>query len=211
MLGTQDLWLFIFSGIVLNITPGADSLFIATRAASQGFRAGVFATAGVSVGCYVHILAAAIGLSAILVASSEAFTVLKWVGAAYLIYLGISMWRTPSSARDDPSASDRKAASLKSIFLLGFLTSALNPKVALFFLAFVPQFIQTTAPHKALAFLFLGGLFSLSGTVWCLLLAWAVARTRRLRFATGTMTWFRRSVGGIFVVLGARLALFKQG
>jgi threonine/homoserine/homoserine lactone efflux protein len=208
MLGTHDLPLFILSGLLLNITPGADSLYIATRSITHGARAGVAAALGISAGCYVHILAAALGLSAILATSSAAFTVIKFIGAAYLVYLGVTLLRSKAAplehlvrAPDSP---------LRTIFAQGFLTNVLNPKVALFFLAFVPQFIEPSAPSKPLAFLFLDAIFSFNGTLWCLFLAWASSRLGSFHVGPRAVTWLNRGVGGVFVLVGVRLALAKQ-
>jgi threonine/homoserine/homoserine lactone efflux protein len=209
MFGTHDLLIFILSGLLLNITPGADSLYIITRSISQGSRAGMAAAFGIGVGCYVHIFAAAIGLSALLATSAAAFTVVKLAGAAYLLYVGVSL------VRSNPPTSDSLVAVApalpSTIFWQGFLTNVLNPKVALFFLAFVPQFIDPSAPNKALAFVFLGAIFNFTGTVWCLFLAWSAAYfSRRTSQASPAFTWFTRGVGSLFIVLGLRLALSKQ-
>jgi threonine/homoserine/homoserine lactone efflux protein len=207
MLGIHDLPLFIASGLLLNITPGADSLYIATRSATQGFKAGVMAALGIGAGCCVHIVAAALGLSAILAASSTAFTVVKYAGAAYLVYVGWSMLRSrPAKAA---TVNAMPPAPLRSIFAQGFLTNVLNPKVALFFLAFVPQFIEPAATHKALAFLVLGAIFNFNGTLWCLLLAWLSARVGALGMSRRLGAWLSRAVGAAFIFLGVRLALSK--
>ena len=205
MLGTHDLTLFILSGLLLNITPGADSLYIATRSITQGVQAGVAAALGIGTGCLVHIFAAALGLSAILAASSMAFTVIKLVGAAYLVYVGIGMLRAQAGpAGTRPTVAH---APLGKVFAQGFLTNVLNPKVALFFLAFVPQFIDPAATHKPLAFLFLGAIFNVNGTLWCLFIAWVSARFRSFGVNRRAGRWLNRTVGGLFVLLGLRLAL----
>ena len=208
MFGTHDLAVFVISGLLLNITPGADSLYIATRSASQGMRAGVAAVVGIGLGCCVHIVAAALGLSAVLATSARAFTVVKWVGAAYLVYLGLSMLRHPTPAqRSAPLTS----APLRRIVAQGFLTNVLNPKVALFFLAFLPQFVLPSAANKPLAFLFLGLIFAVNGVLWCLFLAWAAARVGTLGVGPRAALWLSRGVGALFVVLGLRLAFAERG
>lgn len=209
MLGTHDLPLFMVSGLLLNITPGADSLYIATRSVTQGARAGVAAALGIGAGCNVHIFAAALGLSALLAASAVAFTVVKLVGAAYLVYVGMSLLR--SRPARDQSVGAVPFAPLRSIFAQGFLTNILNPKVALFFLAFVPQFIEPSAPNKPLAFVFLGVIFNFNGTLWCLFLAWAAARVGSRGIGRHAVAWISRGVGAVFVSLGIRLALARQG
>jgi threonine/homoserine/homoserine lactone efflux protein len=204
MLGTHELPLFVASGLLLNITPGADTLYIVTRSATQGVRAGVAAALGIALGCCVHITAAALGLSAVLAASVAAFTVVKILGAVYLVYIGATLLLRRSSP-GKPGAT-LAFASIKTIFVQGFLTNVLNPKVALFFLAFVPQFIDRSAPHAALAFIFLGAIFNFNGTLWCLFLAWSAARIGALDVERRAMAWVSRGVGALFIFLGLRLA-----
>ena len=215
MFGTHDLWLFVLSGLLLNITPGPDTLYIVGRSSAQGGRAGAVAALGVGAGALVHICAAALGLSALLAASAAAFTVVKIIGAAYLVYVGISLIRSKSPAASPPvavshppAAHGRRPAPLRGIFFQGFLTNVLNPKVALFFLAFLPQFVLSDAPSKPLAFFFLGVIFDFNGTLWNLLVAWSTARLSRRLGASGRFKkWFNRCVGSLFVCVGIRLAL----
>jgi threonine/homoserine/homoserine lactone efflux protein len=198
----HDLPLFIASSLLLNITPGPDTLYIAARSAGQGRRAGMVAALGVSAGCYVHILAAALGLSALLAASAAAFTALKWLGGLYLIYLGLSLLRGGQPAFGPVLVPD----GLQTIFFQAFVTDVLNPKMALFFLAFLPQFVEPAVGQPALAFLFLGLVFNLGGTAWCLLVAWAVARFGpALTRGNRVSVWLQRGLAGLFVVLGVRL------
>jgi threonine/homoserine/homoserine lactone efflux protein len=208
MFGTHDLLLFVGAGFLLNVTPGPDTLYIVGRSTAQGRRAGVTAALGVGGGTLVHILAASLGLSALLAASTTAFTVVKLLGAAYLVYVGVSMIR---SSRSQPPASDvavQHEASMRTIFLQGFLTNVLNPKVALFFLAFLPQFVLVDAPSKSWALLFLGVVFDVNGTLWNLTVAWSTAKFgRRLTTRAAFRTWFNRGVGGVFVGVGIKLAL----
>ena len=166
MFGTHDLWLFVLSGFLLNITPGPDTLYIVGRGSTQGWRAGAFAALGIGAGTLVHISAAALGLSAILAASATAFVAVKFIGAAYLLYLGISLIRSAGVSQSSPGAALVRPASILSIFVQGFLTNVLNPKVALFFLAFLPQFVGSEASSKPLAFLLLGAIFDVNGTIW---------------------------------------------
>ena len=216
MFGTHDLPLFVLSGLLLNITPGADSLFIITRSVTQGARAGAVAALGVSVGCCVHVIAAALGLSALLATSASAFTVIKLIGAAYLVYIGVSLLRTRvavaliNELENESSDQRLPASSMSAVFAQGFLTNLLNPKVALFFLAFVPQFIDSGATDKTLAFLFLGAVFNFNGLLWCLLLAWSAARVSAIGLGQGAALWFNRGVGAVFVFLGLRLAMTRQ-
>ena len=209
LLGIHGLALFIAAGLLLNLTPGADMALVARCSAAQGFKAGAAAALGVGAGCWLHTAAAALGLSALLAGSTTAFGLLRWAGAAYLVWLGWGLLRAPPGA--DPVAAESPApAGLRRLFVQGFLTNALNPKVALFFLAFMPQFIAADAPNNTLAFIVLGTVFVVDGTAVNLALAWAVAALRQrldgspaLRLAGD---WLNRGVGGLFVLLGLRLA-----
>ncbi|HYR00112.1 MAG TPA: LysE family translocator [Casimicrobiaceae bacterium] len=206
--GIHDLGLFVLAGLLLNVTPGADTLYIVARGTTQGARAGAVAALGIGAGCIVHTLAAALGLSAILATSATAFAVVKWIGAAYLVYLGATLL----ASRSRPAApAALPPAPLARVFAQGFLTNVLNPKVALFFLAFLPQFIDADAPRKAAAFLFLGAVFNVNGTLWNLLVAWLSATVAQRFSANSTVaTWLRRSAGAAFVALGVRLGLAER-
>lgn len=210
MLGTQDLLLFVVSGLLLNVTPGPDTLYIVARSSTQGLRAGAIAALGIGAGILVHMLAAALGLSALLAASATAFTIVKWAGALYLIYLGLSLLLARGTTYGPRSGAVLARAAQRDIFVQGFLTNVLNPKVALFFVAFLPQFVAPDAESKVLALLLLGAMFNLNGTLWNLLVAWLSARAAgRMRQSAATLTWFNRCVGGFFVLLGVRLALTR--
>jgi threonine/homoserine/homoserine lactone efflux protein len=216
MAGTQNLWLFIVSGLLLNIAPGPDSLFIMARSATQGWRAGFVACWGVGTGVCVHVLAAALGLSALLATSATAFTVVKIIGAAYLVWMGLGMLRQ-RAASDVPVVEAEaidpvpRVIAYGAILRQGFLTNALNPKVALFFLAFVPQFIAPDAPSKPLAFVVLGVIFDVNGMLWCHALALFTAfASRRLNVGAAAGRWLNRTMGAVFVALGVKLALASR-
>ena len=210
-LGTHDLWLFVLSGLLLNITPGPDTLYIIGRSSTQGWRAGAVAALGIGAGTLVHICAAALGLSAILAASATAFTVVKFIGAVYLLYVGIVLIRSASAVQASPRTVVPRSATIRGIFIQGFLTNVLNPKVALFFLAFLPQFVAPEAHSKPLAFLFLGAIFDVNGTIWNLLVAWSTARlSGSLAPNAAFKRWFNRCVGGVFIFIGIRLALAHE-
>ena len=212
MLGTHDLLLFVLAGLLLNVTPGPDMMYIIGRSTGQGWKAGAAATFGVSAGCSVHITAAALGISALLTASATAFTILKIAGAAYLIYIGISMIRAPRITAAKTGVRPRfsydgaweEKRGLTPVFWQGFLTNALNPKVALFFLAFLPQFIEADAPLKPLAFLFLGAIFTFNATLWNLFVAWTAAKMSAA-LGSRAVAWGQRMIGAFFVILGARM------
>ena len=210
MFGIHDLPLFIISGLLLNIMPGPDSLLIMTRSATQGWRAGVAASLGIGAGTLVHIFAAALGLSALLSTSATAFTVVKLVGAAYILTMAVGLLRSRKATRET-TAPALPALPYRKIFAQGFLTNVLNPKVALFFLAFVPQFIHADAPNKALAFVVLGCIFNFNGMLWCSALALTTAKaSERIKLNPTVSLWLNRATGGLFVWLGVKLALSKQ-
>lgn len=216
---TPQLLAFIAAGLLLNLTPGPDVFFIVTHALRRGARTGLVAALGIAAGCCVHIAAAAVGVSALVAASAAAFSVLKWVGAAYLVYVGASMLlaHTPpavpgvlagSGAHAQGAAAAGGAESRWTVFRRGFWTNALNPKVALFFLAFVPQFIAPDAAHPPLAFLALGLLFNFNALWvnfgWALAAAWMA---RRVGVVRQGMRWLERAAGAIFIGFGIKLAL----
>ena len=208
MLGIHHLWLFVLSGLLLNITPGPDTVYILGRSVQLGWRGGAAAALGIGCGCLVHVTGAAIGLSALLAASSTAFAVVKLVGAAYLLFVGVRM--LVSRPQPIAAAADDGDVSLRRVFWQGVMTNALNPKVALFFLAFLPQFVSSDSVHKALAFALLGGIFVLNGTVWCLgLAAFAARAARRIKQSTRTLLWINRALGGFFIWLGIRVAMLE--
>jgi threonine/homoserine/homoserine lactone efflux protein len=211
MLGIHGLWLFIVSGLLLNVTPGPDTAYIVGRSVQLGWRGGAAAALGVCTGCLVHVFAAAIGLSALLAASSAAFTLVKWAGAAYLCFMGVRMLLSRQSApADGIEAAASGAISLRQVFWQGALTNALNPKVALFFLAFLPQFVAADSPHQGLAFALLGLIFIFNGTLWCLgVAAFAARAASRVRQSGRAFALLHRALGGLFVYLGIRVALLQ--
>ena len=208
---TPQLLMFMAAGWLLNLTPGPDVLFIVTNGLRGGVRAGLVAALGITAGCFVHIFAAALGVSALLATSATAFMVLKWVGALYLLYVGAQLLRSQAPILMNTIAVepvDTRSRSLKSIFFKGFWTNVLNPKVALFFLAFVPQFIAPEAPNKALVFVLLGVLFTINALpinfAYAALGGWAA---QRLSLVQRGMHWLERVAGVMFIGFGLKLAL----
>lgn len=207
-----QLLVFIAAGWLLNLTPGPDVLYIISSSLKQGVRAGLVAALGIVSGCMVHVVAAAVGLSALMSTSALAFNLLKWCGAAYLLYIGVRALLSRGTAAPLAAAGGQEARSQSvgvwSVYRRGFLTNVLNPKVALFFLAFVPQFIAHDTPHKAWVFLALGVIFNVNslpinfGYAW--LAAWA---TRRSSLVQRGMHWLDRVAGCLFIGFGIRLAL----
>jgi len=206
MFGIHDFALFVTTGILLNLTPGPDTLYILGRSIAQGRRAGVASALGISVGSVFHTGAAALGLSAVLATSAWAFAIVKLAGAAYLIFLGVRALLERQPELSVPAHFKHHGAA--AAFPQGILTNILNPKVALFFLAFLPQFIDVTAPSKTIAFVVLGLTFVTTGTIWCLILAWfSSAFSARLRESPAVTVLLKRAVGSLFVFLGLRLAV----
>jgi threonine/homoserine/homoserine lactone efflux protein len=205
VLGIHDFPVFLAAGIALNLTPGQDTFYILGRSIAQGRRAGIASVLGISTGSVIHTCAAALGLSALLAASASAFLAVKLAGAAYLVYLGLRLLlgRAPVAAVTGTFTS----AGFLAVYRQGLITNVLNPKVALFFLAFMPQFIAADSAHKILAFLALGSCFVTTGTIWCFCLAWFAARiARRLQGGTRFAAWTHRAAGALFILLGVRLA-----
>jgi RhtB (resistance to homoserine/threonine) family protein len=208
MFGIHDFELFLGAAVLLNLAPGPDTAYILGRSLAQGREAGVASALGICAGSIFHTCAAAFGLSAILAASSLAFSAIKLLGGAYLIFLGIKMIVDRRKELSVPSDFRRRTTT--AAFRQGVLTNVLNPKVALFFLAFLPQFIDPASNTKVLAFLTLGFTFVTTGTCWCLILAcFASAFSERLRVNSSVGHWLNRGVGAVFVFLGVRLAAAK--
>jgi RhtB (resistance to homoserine/threonine) family protein len=205
----QQLPLFMAAVLVLNATPGVDLLLTVSRTAQSGVRAGLMAALGINAGCALHALAAAFGLATLLAWSATAFSLVKWAGAAYLLWLGIGMlrsaWQRPAAAGVD-TAPPARPVSLAADFRRGLLTNLLNPKVALFMLAFLPQFIPAQSAHKTLAFLGLGLLFIAQSLLFMLGVVLLTARLSRLRALARSARWLQACGGALFVALAARLA-----
>ena len=213
-MSADSLLLFVAAGLLLNLTPGPDVLYIVSNALRHGARAGIAAALGITAGCFVHIVAAAVGVSALLAASGMAFTVLKWLGATYLVYVGVRLLlvRGESAINLEAGYAYSSGASgsfgYKTVLLRGFATNALNPKVALFFLAFVPQFIAPGVENKPLAFLLLGLLFNFNGLWvnigWALAAAWLAQRAGLVQKSLQVLD---RVAGALFIGFGIKLAL----
>jgi threonine/homoserine/homoserine lactone efflux protein len=211
LLGTHSPALFAATVLVVNATPGVDLMLALTRTLRHGVRGGLAAAAGVTAGCVVHALAAALGLAALLAASSAAFGLLKGAGAAYLLWLAVGMARTAWRAETPPDAPRAdETPGTATLFRQGLLTNVLNPKVALFFLALLPQFIDADAPHKTLAFLFLGGWFVVQGGAFMAAFVLLVAPLRRWRASAGWKRGLHATGAGLFAWLAVRLALSER-
>lgn len=205
MYGIENYIGFIVAGILLNLTPGADTMYILTRSITQGRKAGIYSVLGITSGGLIHTTFAAFGLSIILAKSALAFSIVKYIGVAYLVYLGIKMVTERNNLFDNKSQKI-ETTDLFKIYRQGLLTNVLNPKVALFFLSLLPQFIN---PHYAtgpIPFLILGVTFMTTGTIWCLILAYSasfITNTLRDNDRIGKM--MQKISGFIFILLGIKI------
>jgi len=207
MLGINDLWLFAISGLLLNMTPGADLIYLIDRSIHQGVRYGIAAGLGASLGCVVHICLAVLGLSAIMTSSELVFSVVKYLGAAYLAYLGLSLLLS-KGVGNSASHLNLKSHGFLAVLLKAAIINILNPKVAVFFLAFFPQFVDTNSSNAALAFLFLGAIFVFNATLWNVIVAWS-AGSLAGRFEPSSIIGgvLKKLTALVFIGLGVRLAL----
>lgn len=204
----HSLLLFVGAGLLLNITPGPDLLYILGRSVSQGRAAGVVSALGIGAGCLVHVAAAALGLSALLLALPHAYDLVRWAGALYLVFLGLRALRSPAGSLEVKTLAP---VPLGRIFLQGAITNVLNPKVALFFLAFLPQFANPARGPIAPQLLLLGAIFAVDGTLVCVAFALFASRIGDwLRSRYGVSRLLDRATGGLFLALGLRLALFDR-
>ena len=210
MLGIHHYWLFITTAIILVLTPGQDTFFILGRSLASGRGAGIAAALGITVGSFIHTFLAALGLSALLATSPSAFMVVKFAGAAYLVYIGV---RALLSKKNGLPGEETGVArdGRWSAFRQGIFCNLLNPKVALFFLALMPQFISAESPNKVGAFLLLGISFITLGLLWCLTLAIGAASLRGAFLRRPSMASILNKVAGsMFIALGLRLATARQ-
>jgi threonine/homoserine/homoserine lactone efflux protein len=204
-MGIVNFPTFLMAGILLNLTPGTDTMYILGRSISQGKRAGICSALGIGSGCLVHTMLAAFGLSVIIARSPFAFNAVKLAGAAYLLYLGIRLLVAKPSLAFVTGGGE--TTGLGKIYVSGILTNVLNPKVALFFLAFLPQFVDPHHAASAVPFLILGLTFIFTGTTWCLLLAiFASAMSKQIRRTPSIKTWLDRLTGSLFVAIGIKIA-----
>ena len=203
MVDLHSFFLFLAAGLALNFTPGPDMLYVAARGASEGRTAGIASALGIGAGTLVHITLVALGLAALLAAVPVAYLLVRIAGAAYLIYLGVRAIRSRSSL----TLQDIEPAPLPTVFTQGVVTNVLNPKVALFFLAFLPQFVDPARGNPVTQIVFLGLVFDLTGTLVNLGVAVGASRAAsRLRQASRAGEILQKLTGALFVGLGLRLA-----
>jgi threonine/homoserine/homoserine lactone efflux protein len=209
-MNTQSFWMFAFASLMLNITPGNDMIYVASRSMGQGIRAGIISAFGIMVGCMVHTLAAVAGLSAIIAGSATAFNTIKFAGALYLIYLGsLALIKKQSSLMQLKEKS--QPLSDYKIFSQGVLTNVLNPKVALFFLAFLPQFIDIKQVHPQRQILFLGLWFDCSGTLVNIFIAILFGKLGNWFSKSKSFLKVQQKITGcLLIALGIKLAVTNR-
>ncbi|MBS4207243.1 LysE family translocator [Bacillus sp. FJAT-50079] len=208
MLGIINFEVFLLTAILLNLTPGTDTMYIISRSISQGRMAGIYSALGISAGIVVHTFLAAFGLSVILMQSTFLFNLIKIAGAIYLAYLGMKMIIIKNETKEQqplPKQSNKK------IFLQGMITNVTNPKVALFFLAFLPQFIHThSSVSTPTPFIILGLTFTLTGGIWCLITAYfSSLATKKLRGNFKVSIVLNKLSGIVFIAMGIKLLQTK--
>ena len=210
MYGIDHYLVFVLSGILLNLTPGNDTIYILTRSIAQGRKAGIFSVLGISTGALTHTVLASLGLSVVLSRSIVLFNIVKLAGAGYLIYLGVKAFLSKTESFETP-ASVGKGVDYRKIYAQGYVTNLFNPKVALFFFSFLPQFINPSAGHSPIPFFILGCTFLTTGTLWCMVLALAAsALSDALRKSPKISVIMRRLSGTVFIGLGLKIALEKR-
>ena len=207
MTGIINYETFLLTGLLLNITPGNDTIFILSRSMAQGKRAGIMSVLGIATGSLIHTVLAAFGLSIIIAKSILAFNIIKYAGAAYLLYVGYKMLTDKTKINTDTSISEN-LINLKKIYRDGVLTNVLNPKVALFFISFLPQFINPHTTNSIVPFIKLGVTFTITGTIWCLILAnFASVIFSKLNQNKKLSNYVNKTCGGVLIALGIKIAL----
>lgn len=207
MFSIQDFPLFLLSAMILNMTPGTDTMYIVARSVSQGRKAGILSVLGISSGSIIHTIAASVGISAVIASSAFLFSLIKWIGAGYLFYLG-AMLLFRNENNQDSQHEITKTTDLNSfkIYQQGLLTNVLNPKVAIFFLAFLPQFVDPKGEYQVFSYLLLGGTFIFTGTIWCLGVAYfSSLSSQNLRSNPKIKLLLNKVTGLIFMSMGVKL------
>lgn len=204
MFGIENYWGFVLASVLLNLTPGADTLYILTRTIAEGGKSGIASAAGILTGTFLHIIAVSLGLAQIISHSPALFSAIKYAGAIYLIYLGIKAWRTPLTL----SQNRLENLPLAKIFRQGVITNLLNPKVVLFFLALLPQFVSLGTEQTFLPFMILGLTFLTTSSLWCGVLVIAASPVGHfLRHNRKVADLMNRLCGTVFIGLGVKIGL----
>ena len=208
MFGIINLPAFIVASALLIVSPGVDTVYILSRSIAQGKKAGIYSVLGIVTGSLLHVTLAAFGLSIIIAQSVTSFNIIKYAGAVYLSYLGIKMLLAKPIAQLD---TDTPFLNVGKLYISGILTNLFNPKIILFYLVFLPQFVKTSEAHNPIPFLILGLMFIIPATVWCIMLVlFAVKLSQKLRQNNKISVWLNRATGVVFIALGLKLALISK-
>ncbi|MES2109631.1 MAG: LysE family translocator [Bacteroidota bacterium] len=209
MFDFQNPYLFFITTLLLNLTPGNDVLYVASRSVSYGIKAGIVSALGIFTGCFVHILAAVLGLSIIISKSAYLFQLIKYAGAAYLVYLGIRALLAKQAV--DQKNQKKGDADYLKLYKQGMLTNILNPKVAIFFLSFLPQFINPASPYFKVQLFTLGAWFDIQGTIVLILMACLLGKTKDF-FSNNPKVWAiqEKITGFVLIGMGIKIAFTKK-
>jgi RhtB (resistance to homoserine/threonine) family protein len=209
-MGVENFLTFIITAQFFIMTPGLDTIFILNKSIGQGKKAGVYSTLGINTGVLIHTVFAALGLSLIIAKSVLAFALLKYLGAAYLIYLGIAKL-VSKEIIINTDAIKKTTKSSKHNFISGVVNNVLNPKVALFVLAFFPQFIKRDQINSPVPFIILGVTYAVMGVIWFLMLTFfASTFSKKLVNNPQASKWINKLSGSAFILMGLKVALTKR-
>jgi threonine/homoserine/homoserine lactone efflux protein len=213
MTGVVHFESFLAAAVLLTLTPGNDTIFILSKSIAQGRRAGIVSALGIGLGCAFHTMLAAFGLSVVIAESMMIFNALKFAGAAYIFFVAYKMMRNKAGLPGAMASGSGPGApsGYRDLFRDAFLTNALNPKVAIFFLAFIPQFVAPEARGSSVPFLILGGTFLTTGTLWCIVLALFSSHiSSKLKNNDRAAETINKVCGAALVALGIRVALTEM-
>jgi RhtB (resistance to homoserine/threonine) family protein len=209
-MGVENFLTFVATALIFIMTPGIDTVFILNKSIGQGRRAGIYSTFGINTGVLVHTIFAALGLSLVVARSALAFAVIKYIGAAYLIYLGLEKIISKTTIIEASHKSEPGSSNNQN-FVSGLITNVLNPKVALFFLSFFPQFINPKVINTPQPFIILGLTYAVLGVLWFLMLTlFASAFSRKLTGNSQLSKWLNKASGVVFILMGLKIALTKK-
>ncbi len=208
-MGITNFITFVLTSFLFILSPGIDTIFILNKTATQGKQWGIYATLGITTGVLVHTTFAAFGLSLIIAQSAMAFNIVKYLGAAYLIFLGIiKLFSSKGIVRNE---DQHKQTPVVKTYLSAVFTNVLNPKVAIFFLAFFPQFIESQYLRSPLPFIILGCVYALIGLIWFIALTlFAGSFSQKLKASPAITNWFNKFSGLVFIFMGVKVAFTKR-
>lgn len=207
-LGIVNFGAFLIAAVLLNLTPGVDTLYVLGRSITGGPRIGIASALGISGGLVVHTILVSLGLSVILMSSAWLFWIIKALGACYLIVLGIRTFMSTGSLAVEPENdyTNKQNGGLRKAFLQGVITNVMNPKIALFFLAFLPQFVNTSTGAGPLSFLVLGLCFISTSTIWTIILALGAGQFKHVLDKRARLTTYtNRGAGILYIILGVSI------